>query len=215
MDSLDDLKIRIERIISELEEITQLLETDISDPQKAVQFGQVKEIEASIARLQKQGLPVPIELKELKIKLFSTHENHKERTALNQKLQQSLRGFFKNETPNMPRNAPPSELNTGKSSHRNPYNYQRPLGGRGFDHLDDYLIPAIKLMWSGRNHTEAFHMIAQKLDVRCNSVYAQCTKTLDLTTHEFVRLVESKAIVALLERKFPGQYQKIKAELKS
>jgi hypothetical protein len=215
MHSLDDLKTRIGQVISELEEITNLLEKDITNPQKAVQFAQVKEIEASITRLQRQGLPVPDELKELKIRLFSMHENHKERTALNQKLQQSLRGFLKNEMPRMPRNAPPSEPNTGQSSHRNPYNYQRPLGGRGFDHLDDYLIPAIKLMWSGRNHTEAFHTIAQKLDVRYNTVNAQCTRTLDLTTDEFVRLVESKAIVALLERKFPDQYQKIKTELKS
>jgi hypothetical protein len=215
MHSLDDLKTRIGQVISELEEITKLLEADISDPQKAVQFGQVKEIEIFIARLQRQGLPVPTELKELKIKLFSTYENQKELTALQQKLQQSLQRFIQTEPPQMSKRTPLPKANAGKSSHRKPYNYQRPLGSKGFDNLHDYLIPVIKLIWNGRSHTEAFRLIAQKLDVRYNTVSAQCTRALDLPTDEFIRQVESKAIVALLERKFPDQYQKIKVELKS
>ena len=48
MDSLDHLNMRIERVISELKDITpQFLERDIADSKKAVSFGQVKEIEAS------------------------------------------------------------------------------------------------------------------------------------------------------------------------
>jgi len=71
------------------------------------------------------------------------------------------------------------------------------------------------LMWSGWGHKEAFREIAQKLDVRYNTVSAQCTRTLGLTTDEFISQVNSKVIVHLLERKYPDQCQKIKAELKA
>ena len=64
MDSLDDLEARIERVFSELKNIIELLESDINDPIKAVSLPQVKEIETSIARLKRQGLPVPTELNE-------------------------------------------------------------------------------------------------------------------------------------------------------
>ena len=74
MDRLDDLKTRIERVISELKDINQILERDITDKKKTISFKQLKEIEASIARLKRQGLPVPSELKELKMNLFSDHE---------------------------------------------------------------------------------------------------------------------------------------------
>jgi type III secretory pathway component EscV len=70
-------------------------------------------------------------------------------------------------------------------------------------------------MWSGRNHKQAFREIAQKLDVRYNTVSSQCTRTLGLTTDEFIGQVNSKAIINLLERKYPDQYQKIIAELRS
>jgi hypothetical protein len=70
-------------------------------------------------------------------------------------------------------------------------------------------------MWSGWGHKEAFREIAQKLDVRYNTVSAQCTRTLGLTTDELISQVNSKVIVDLLERKYPDQCQKIKAELKA
>lgn len=69
-------------------------------------------------------------------------------------------------------------------------------------------------MWSGSDHRDAFHKIAQRLDVRYNTVSSQCTRSLDLTTDEFIGQVNSKQIVSLLERKYPDQYRKIKAELK-
>jgi len=214
MDSLNDLKARIEGVITELKNITQLLEQDIADSKKAASFGQVKEIEASIARLKRQGLTVPTELNELKILLFSRHEHHQERIALYQKLQQSLREFIKQETPRIPKRKRIIEPNAGRSSYRRPSNYEKPLGSKGYSNLEDYLIPVIKLMWNGLNHIQAFHEIAQKLDVRFNTVSSQCTRALDLTTDEFVSQVNSKGIVGLLERKYPDQYQTIKDQLR-
>jgi len=69
-------------------------------------------------------------------------------------------------------------------------------------------------MWSELDHKKAFRKIAQRLYVRYNTVSSQCTKALDLTTDEFIRQVNSRSIIGLLERKYPDQYQKIKAELK-
>ena len=213
MDRLDDLKTRIERIIFELAEINQILERDVADSGKTVFFGQVKEIEASIDRLKRQGLPVPTELKELKLTLFSRHEHYQERIAHYQKLQQSIRGFIKQETPRIPGRTRTSEINAGRSTYRRPFNYEKQLGSKGYSNLEDYLIPVIKLMWSGRNHKQAFREIAQRLDVRYNTVSSQCTRALDLTTDEFIRQVGSRAIIALLERKYPDQYQRIKSHL--
>jgi len=213
MDSLDDLKTRIERTISELTNIIQLLEGDIADSKKSVSLGQVKEIETAIVRFKRQGLPVPTELNELKIKLFSRHERHKERIALYQKLQENIRGFIKQEVPRRPKRTRMSGPNANRSPYRRPFNYEKPLGSKGNSNLEDYLIPVVKLMWSGCGHKEAFRKIAQKLDVRYNTVSSQCTRALDLTTGEFISQVNSKIIVDLLKRKYPDQYQKIKTEL--
>ena len=38
--------------------------------------------------------------------------------------------------------------------------------------------------------------------------------TIALTTDDFIKRVESKTIVDLIEYKFPDRYQKIKSELK-
>lgn len=214
MDSLDDLETRIERVISELKDIIQLLERDISDPQKAVAFPQVKEIEASIERLKRQGLPVPAELNELKIKLFSQHEHHKERIFFYQKLQEGIRGLMPKEAPGMPKRTQVGKPNAGRSPYRRPSNYEKPLGSKGNSNLENYLIPVIKLIWGGQGHKEAFREIAQKLDVRYNTVSSQCTRSLGLTTNEFISQVNSRGIISLLERKYLDQYQSIKAELK-
>jgi len=214
MDCLDDLKTRIERVVSELTDINQILERDIADSKKSVSFGQVKEIEASITRLKRQGLPVPTELKDLKLKLFSRHEHHQERIILFQKLQESIRGFIKQETPRKPKRTRISEPNAGRSTYRRPSNYEKPLGSKGYSNLKDYLLPIIKLMWSGRNHNQAFREIAQRLDVRYSTVSSQCTRALDLTMDEFIRQVNSKRIVNLIENKYPDQYHLIKNELK-
>lgn len=207
MDNLDDLNLRIERVISEIKDIKHLFETDMADSRNHVSFSHVKEIESSIERLKKQGLPVPEELKQLKLKLFSTYENHKEVQSLHDKFLDSIHSLT------LPK-SPVRKPKTDQSPNRKPPIYEKPLGSKGNSNLEDYLIPVIQLMWQGCNHQEAFHQIAEKLDVRYNTVNAQCTKALGLNTGEFISKVNSKTIVDLIENKYPDQYQIIKANLK-
>lgn len=213
MDHMDELKTRVDRVISELSDITGLLKRDMADSKKAISFGQVKALEESIARMKRQGLPVPPELNELKMRLFSEHGRHQERIALFHRLRervgellnQATLGILKNRT---------GDQNVVQPPYRKPYNYEKPLGSKGYSNLEDYLIPVIKFMWSGPNHKEAFGRIAQKLDVRYNTVTSQCTRALDLTTDEFISLVNSKRIVDLLERRYSDTHKLIKTQLR-
>jgi len=202
MDNLDDLKLRIEWVISEIKDIIKLFEMEIADPRKAVSFRQVKEIEASIERLKRQGLSVPEELKQLKLKLFSTYEIHKEFLSLYNKFLGSIHSLTSSETPQKP-----------AKKDRTP-KIEKPLGSKGNSNLEDYLIPVIKLMWNGHNHREGFCQIAKKLDVRYNTVSSQCTRALGLTTDEFITQVKSKTIVVLIGKKYPDQHHIIKTQLK-
>jgi len=213
MDNLDDLKLRIERVISEVKDIIKLFKMEIADPRKVVSFRQVKEIETSIERLKRQGLPVPEELKQLKLKLFSTYEIHKEFLSLYNNFLGNIHDLTPSETPQKPSQKDRAHK-TGRSSYRKPPNYEKPLGSKGNSNLEDYLIPVIKLMWNGDNHREAFRQIAKNLDVRYNTVSAQCTRALGLTTDEFINQVNYKTIVDLIESKFPDKYQIIKNQLK-
>jgi len=55
MVNLADLEVRVKQLISELSDIIQSLQSDIGDSKKAISFGQVKEIESSIARKAIKG----------------------------------------------------------------------------------------------------------------------------------------------------------------
>ena len=215
MDYLNDLRTRVESIISELSEIIQNLERYICNPEKAVSFGQVKEIEASIIRLRKQGLPIPAELNELKLNLLSKHEHHKECIALYKQIRESIGEILNRATLRIPRRIQVAHPNVNRSSYRKPSNYEKPLGSKGYSNLEDYLLPVIKLMWSGIDHKEAFRKIADKLDVRYNTVSSQCTRALSLTTEEFIDKVSSKRIVEHLENKYPDDYLIIKRHLEN
>ncbi|HNR12264.1 MAG TPA: hypothetical protein PKM59_03005 [Thermodesulfobacteriota bacterium] len=215
MDQLDDLEKHVNELVSKLSGIIQRLQSDIADAKKAVSFDQVKAIETSIARMKRQSIPVPLELKALKIKLLSEHELHLARIALHRKIQERIGGLHQHETPRGPKRKRIVNPKTGGTSHRKPSNYEKPLGSKGNSNLEDYLIPVIRLMWSGLDHKAAFRKIAQKLDVRYNTVSSQCTRALNLTTDEFIRQVNSKSIVDHLERKYPDQYKKINIELKA
>ena len=164
--------------------------------------------------MKRQGLPVPTELKRLKIKLLSEHGRHQERIALYNKLRESIGELLKRTTPRIPKRTRVGNVNTARSPNRKPSNYKKPLGSKGYSNLEDYLIPVIKLMWSGLDHEEAFRKIAQKLDVRYNTVSSQCTRALNLKTDEFITQVNSKKVVDLLEIKYPDKYQMIKTQLK-
>ena len=215
MGQLDDLEKHLNELVSELSEIMQGLQRDIADAKKAVSFDQVKEIENSIARMKRQGIPVPSELKALKIKFLSEHDLHQARLALYRKIIERIGGLLNRETSPGPRRTSVLNPKTGGSPHRKPFNYEKPLGSKGYSNLEDYLIPVIRLMWNGVDHKAAFRSIAQKLDVRYNTVSSQCTRALELTTDEFIRQVNSRSIVDLLQRKYPDQYRKIKSELES
>jgi hypothetical protein len=215
MNDIDKLRTRMEMVVFELEALFKLFEKEASDPQAAVSLQQVKEIESSIDRLKKQGFPVPAELKQLKLKLFSAYERHKEFLLLQNNFLNSIQSLISSFAP--PRISHRRSLTTHKpiqTSFRKPPDYERPLGSKGNSNLEDYLIPVIKLMWSGHDHKEAFRIIKEKLNVRYNTVSSQCTRALGLTTEDFIKRVESKTIVDLIEYKFPDRYQKIKSELK-
>jgi hypothetical protein len=211
MNNLEELKVRIERIISDVKDLFDLFKTEIDDPQKAVSFSQVKAVEDSIERMKRQGLPIPEELNQLKLKLFSTYENHKEILSLHDNFLNSLNGLLRSE-----KLQKFVKMDTGKTeipSHRKSPNYEKPLGSKGNSNLEDYLIPVIALMWNGHDHTEAFRQVSERLDVRYNTVSAQCTRSLGLTTEDFINQVKSKKIVDLIEKKFPAQRDLIKSRL--
>lgn len=90
---------------------------------------------------------------------------------------------------------------------------RRALGSKGYENLKDYLIPVIKLMKEGYNHRRAFHKIKEDLDVRYNTVSAQCTKGLNIDTDQFVSLVGSGEIVQFLKNRYPDRVELIEHEL--
>ncbi len=90
---------------------------------------------------------------------------------------------------------------------------QRKLGRRGNENLEDYLIPVIKLMYNGKGYRDAFRHVAKDLDVRYNTVSAQCTRALGLTTAKFDDHVRSRRIVHVLRDKYPDRREQIDKEL--
>jgi len=89
----------------------------------------------------------------------------------------------------------------------------RALGSKGYENLNDYLIPVIKLMKEGYSHQDAFHKIKDDLGVRYNTVSAQCTRGLDIDTDQFVSFVGSGEIVQFLKNSFPDRIELIEYEL--
>jgi len=81
------------------------------------------------------------------------------------------------------------------------------------NNLEDYLIPVIKSMLEGHDYRKVFNAVANKLDVRYNTVSAQCTRALGLTTECFVSMVKERKIIDLLKEKYPNQVALIKREL--
>lgn len=90
----------------------------------------------------------------------------------------------------------------------------RSLGRKGYDQLTDYLIPAIRLIKTGLNHTDAFHQIAKKLGVTYQTVNAQCTVRLGhISTEQFVELIKSNKIKSFLKQIFPDKTSLIERDL--
>lgn len=212
MGNLDDLKLRIEGIKAEVRDVIKLFKTKLADPRKTDPFGQVKEIENTIARLRRQGLPVPEELNKLKLDLFSTYQIHKEFILMYDEFKTSMHDLISEIPQEFAKRG--RDVSVIRSSYKKLPNYEKPLGSKGNSNLEDYLIPVIKLMWDGYDHKESFRRIAKKLDVRYNTVSSQCTRGISLNTEEFIKKVNSKTIIDHLEYKYPDQYHTIRAQLK-
>ena len=87
------------------------------------------------------------------------------------------------------------------------------LGPKNNENLKDYLIPVLQLIYKGYDYKEAFHIVKDHLAVRYNTVSAQCTRSLGLTTDEFVLMAKNKGIIQLLKDKFPDRIDVIESEL--
>lgn len=211
---MDNLQSRIEQVISEAKGIMKIFESVFADSNRKVSFKQVKEIEKTVEKFKKQNLPVPEELKTLKLALLSKYENHKEMMALYNEYEQNLRNLASSIIIKKNISSRNKETIIRRSAYRKPANYEKPLGSKGNTNLEDYLIPVIKIMWHGNSHIEAFRKIAEKLDVRYSTVSAQCTRALGLSTDQFVNSVKSKEIVNIIKKKYFESKALIDAELK-
>jgi hypothetical protein len=89
----------------------------------------------------------------------------------------------------------------------------RELGSKSNENLKDYLIPVLQLIYKGYDYKEAFHIVKDHLNVRYNTVSAQCTRSLGLTTDEFVLMAKNKSVIQLLKDKFPDRIDVIETEL--
>lgn len=91
----------------------------------------------------------------------------------------------------------------------------RKLGRKGYEQVEDYLIPAIRLMRQGNNHVYAFQTIAKKLDVTYQTVNAQCTRRLGISTDDFIEFVKNGQILRLIKNKHPEKHEMINRELEN
>lgn len=89
----------------------------------------------------------------------------------------------------------------------------RSLGRKGYEQLSDYIFPVIHMMRNGLSHQEAFKKRATDLKVRYNTVSAQCTRTLGITTPVFVQFVSNGGIVGHLKKRYPYRKEEIDREL--
>ena len=87
------------------------------------------------------------------------------------------------------------------------------LGRKGFQNLEDYLIPVIKLIKGGYDHKKAFQEVADKLNVEYSTVASQCTRGLKISLNDFVERVESGRIRTLLRAKYRDKTNLIDQEI--
>jgi Type I restriction enzyme R protein N terminus (HSDR_N) len=82
-------------------------------------------------------------------------------------------------------------IGTGPKAPRQP-------GRKGYEQLQDYIFPVIRAMRNGESHMDAFKKTAKELNVTYNTVSAQCTRTLGITTDQFV---SNGRMIDLLKRR--------------
>ena len=112
---------------------------------------------------------------------------------------ESLKRMGVPEVPSPPTPQEPSRSGTKKER-------EVKKGPQGNEQVKDYLIPAIQLMRNGKSHTEAFHLRAKALSVKYNTVSAQCTRALGLSTQEFIEHVKSGQIIQIIKDKYPEHH---------
>ena len=82
-------------------------------------------------------------------------------------------------------------------------------GPQGNKQVEHYLIPVIQLMRNGKSHIEAFHSVAKDLKVGYNTVSAQCTRGLRLSSvSTFIEHVQSGQIIQIIKDEYP-QYREL------
>jgi hypothetical protein len=211
MDNNDDLHGRIDRVLSECNEILRTADEQLKNC-TASSFKQAKEIDDTVMRLKRKGLPVPSALTELKLKLVTNSEEHERLLSLIEDFGEKIVNLLSHPVLNSRRVSDEKDRRQRTRRASSP-NYERPLGVKGNNNVEDYLIPVIKLMNEGHDYTAAFHKVANMLDVRYNTVSSQCTRALSLTTEEFVSKVKTGRIIDLLKSKYPDHVAQIKREL--
>ena len=81
-------------------------------------------------------------------------------------------------------------------------------GKKQNDGIEDYLMPVIELMTKeGKSHTEAFRIVADRLNVLYGTVASQCTRTLGINTEQFVDSVANGSIFQIVGDRFPSRYK--------
>ena len=86
---------------------------------------------------------------------------------------------------------------------------KRPRGRKGYKQLPDYVIPVIKLIKNGMSHTDVFKQRAKELKVTPATVGSECTRSLNISTEEFVGLVKSNKIKSFLKERFRESRDKV------
>lgn len=81
MEHNDKLRERVERVISECNDILKALEVQLAKYSPS-SFRQAKEIDDTVVRLKRQGLPVPPELTEIRLKLVADSEEYEDLSSL-------------------------------------------------------------------------------------------------------------------------------------
>jgi len=92
-------------------------------------------------------------------------------------------------------------------------NRKRARGRKRYQLLPDYVIPVIRLIKNGISHTDAFKQRAKELNVTPSTVSSQCTRSLNLSTEEFIGFVESSKIKSFLKERFPDKASLIEHKL--
>jgi predicted type IV restriction endonuclease len=175
-----------EREISSIKKEIQSLESSYQD--------KIVSIDNEVKSLEEQNKSVQLQINQKKNDLSDLEREKAER--IKELKKQNL--FYLSE-PN---------LYTPVSSEPNPRGNER-----RYDHFTDYLIPAIRMIKKGVKHNDAFNEIATKLGVTYQTVNAQCTRTLKISTEKFAELIKNNRIKTFLKERFPRKADYIEREL--